>query len=352
MSAFGGKADIDRLGDGRLHRSWRCHFAFMSASAGYADEPKDVPPVDQYDLMVVDECHRGYLLDREMSDAEMSFRGEADYISKYRRVLEHFDAVKIGLTATPALHTVQIFDDPIFTYSYRDAVIDGFLVDHDPAIRIETDLSRQGIHFGRGQEISLLDPKTGQIDLVHTPDDLDFEIEDFNHKVITRSFNQVICEELAKHIDPRLPGKTLIFAATDGHADIVVDELKKAFARQYGEIDDAEVAKITGSVDDPSKLTRRYRNDSLPSVAVTVDLLTTGIDIPKITTLVFIRRVNSRILYEQMLGRATRLCPDIDKETFRIFDAVGIYDALQPLSAMKPVVVNPKLSLCHYAKQG
>src|SRR6516225_10488600 len=213
MSAFGGKADIDRLGDGRLHRSWRCHFAFMSASAGYADEPKDVPPVDQYDLMVVDECHRGYLLDREMSDAEMSFRGEADYISKYRRVLEHFDAVKIGLTATPALHTVQIFDDPIFTYSYRDAVIDGFLVDHDPAIRIETDLSRQGIHFGRGQEISLLDPKTGQIDLVHTPDDLDFEIEDFNHKVITHSFNQVICEELAKHIDPRLPGKTLIFAA-------------------------------------------------------------------------------------------------------------------------------------------
>src|SRR5262249_35485 len=84
------------------------------------------------DLMVVDECHRGYLLDREMSDAEMSFRSEADYISKYRRVLEHFDSVKIGLTATPALHTVQIFGDPIFTYSYREAVIDGYLVDHDP----------------------------------------------------------------------------------------------------------------------------------------------------------------------------------------------------------------------------
>jgi type I restriction enzyme, R subunit len=311
----------------------------------YADEPKEVPPVDQYDLMIVDECHRGYLLDREMSDGEMSFRSEADYISKYRRVLEHFDAVKIGLTATPALHTVQIFDDPIFTYSYRDAVIDGFLVDHNPPIRIETELSRQGIYFGRGQQISLLDPKTGQIDLVHTPDDLDFEIEDFNHKVITRSFNQVVCEELAKHIDPGLPGKTLIFCTTNGHADIVVDELKKAFAGQYGEIDDAAVAKITGSVDDPSKLTRRYRNDSLPSVAVTVDLLTTGVDIPKIVNLVFIRRVNSRILYEQMLGRATRLCPDIDKETFGIFDTVGIYDALQPLTAMKPVVVNPKLSL-------
>ena len=73
----------------------------------YTDDPADVPPVDQYDLMVVDECHRGYLLDREMSDAELSFRSQDDYISKYRRVLEYFDAVKIGLTATPALHTVE-----------------------------------------------------------------------------------------------------------------------------------------------------------------------------------------------------------------------------------------------------
>ena len=311
----------------------------------FADEPQEVPPIDQYDLMIVDECHRGYLLDREMSDAEMSFRSEADYISKYRRVLEHFDAVKIGLTATPALHTAQIFGDPIFTYSYRDAVIDGYLVDHDPPTHIETALSREGIHFARGDQLPFLDPTTGEIDLTHAPDDLDFDITDFNRRVITRPFNQVVCEELAKHIDPSLSGKTLIFASTDGHADIVVDELKKAFVRQYGSIDDAAVAKITGSVDDPSKLIRRFRNDAWPSVAVTVDLLTTGIDVPKITNLVFIRRVNSRILYEQMLGRATRLCPDIGKETFRIFDAVGIYDALKPLTAMKPVVVNPKVTM-------
>jgi type I restriction enzyme, R subunit len=311
----------------------------------FADEPQDVPPVDQYDLMVVDECHRGYLLDREMSDQELSFRSEADYISKYRRVLEHFDAVKIGLTATPALHTVQIFGEPIFTYPYREAVIDGYLVDHDPPIHIETELSRQGIHFARGELLPLLDPTTGQIDLTHAPDDLDFDIADFNKRVITRPFNQVVCEELAKHIDPTLPGKTLIFATSDGHADIVVDELKKAFARQYGDIDDAAVVKITGSVDGPGKLIRRFRNDASPIVAVTVDLLTTGIDIPKISNLVFIRRVNSRILYEQMLGRATRLCPEIGKETFRIFDAVGIYDALRPVTAMKPVVVNPKVSM-------
>jgi type I restriction enzyme R subunit len=61
----------------------------------------EIPPVDQYDCVIVDECHRGYLLDRELSDREFLFRDEDDYISKYRRVLDHFDAVKIGLTATP-----------------------------------------------------------------------------------------------------------------------------------------------------------------------------------------------------------------------------------------------------------
>ncbi|MEH2475695.1 type I restriction enzyme R subunit [Nitrobacteraceae bacterium AZCC 2161] len=317
----------------------------------FANENEDVPPVDQYDLIVVDECHRGYLLDREMSDAEMSFRNEADYVSKYRRVLEHFDAVKIGLTATPAMHTAQIFGDPIFTYAYREAVIDGFLIDHEPPLRIETELSRDGIHFARGDQLPLLNPITGEIDLTHAPDDLDFEIDDFNRRVITHSFNRVVCEELGKHIDPSLPGKTLIFASTDGHADIIVAGLKKAFFDRYGEVDDAAVAKITGSIDAPGKMIRRYRNDAMPTVAVTVDLLTTGIDVPKIVNLVFIRRVNSRILYEQMLGRATRLCPEIEKETFRIFDAVGIYDALQPLTAMKPVVVNPTITLTQLLEQ-
>jgi type I restriction enzyme R subunit len=90
------------------------------------------PAVDQYDCIVVDECHRGYLLDRELSDTELGFRSFDDYISKYRRVLDYFDAVKIGLTATPALHTTQIFGAPIYTYGYREAVIDGYLVDHEP----------------------------------------------------------------------------------------------------------------------------------------------------------------------------------------------------------------------------
>jgi len=310
----------------------------------FAEDTSDAPPIDQYDLMVVDECHRGYLLDREMSDRELEFRSQDDYVSKYRRVLEHFDAAKIGLTATPALHTVQIFGDPIFTYSYREAVVDGFLIDHEPPIRIETELTRSGITFQRNEPIELFDPRTGKIDLAHAPDEITFEVESFNRRVITQEFNRVVAEELAKQIDPSLPGKTLVFAATDAHADILVNEIKKAMQARYGEIEDAAVRKVTGSVDRVGALIRSYRNDALPKIAVTVDLLTTGIDVPSITTLVFVRRVNSRILYEQMLGRATRRCDEIGKETFRIFDAVDLYPHLQNLTDMKPVVVNPALS--------
>src|SRR6185437_13120965 len=125
----------------------------------------------------------------------------------------------------------------------------------------------------------------------------------------------------------------------------IVDEIKKAFRNAYGEIEDAAIRKITGSVDHVGGLIRSYRNDALPKIAVTVDLLTTGIDVPSIENIVFIRRVNSRILYEQMLGRATRQCPEIVKETFRIFDAVDLYPHLQNLTQMRPVVVDPKVSL-------
>ncbi len=243
-----------------------------------AADSSEAPPVDQYDLIVIDECHRGYLLDREMSDAELSFRGQDDYVSKYRRVLEYFDAVKVGLTATPALHTTEIFGDPIFTYSYRQAVIDGFLIDHEPPMRIETALARAGIVFEKDKQLDLLNTKTGEVNLAHTPDEIRFEVEQFNKRVITAEFNRVVAKELANHIDPSAPGagKTLIFAATDAHADIVVTEIKKAFAKKYGEIDDAAVKKITGSVDRVGALIRSFRNDANPKVAVTVDLLTTS----------------------------------------------------------------------------
>ncbi|WP_163638093.1 hypothetical protein, partial [Morganella morganii] len=87
--------------------------------------------------------------------------------SKYRRVLDYFDAVKVGLTATPALHTTDIFGDPVFRYSYREAVVDGYLIDHEPPIRIETALARAGIAFAKDEQFELLDTRSGEIDLAH-----------------------------------------------------------------------------------------------------------------------------------------------------------------------------------------
>ncbi|MFM7087735.1 MAG: type I restriction-modification system endonuclease [Cyanobium sp.] len=302
------------------------------------------PTVDSYDLIVVDECHRGYLLDRELSDRELGFRDFNDYVSKYRRVLEMFDAVKVALTATPALHTVQIFGRPVFVYSYREAVVDGYLVDHEPPLQIRTRLNSEGIGWQAGEQVTTIDARSGQIDLFTTPDELHFGVEAFNRQVITEPFNREVCKALASELDPFSAQKTLIFCANDKHADLVVQLLKEAFAKHYGSVPDEAVAKITGESDKPQQLIRRYKNERFPNVAVTVDLLTTGVDVPAICNIVFLRRVNSRILYDQMIGRATRLCEAIGKDSFRIFDAVGLYEALQDYTDMKPVVVNPSIS--------
>ena len=317
----------------------------------YPGEDTAVPPIDQYDCIVVDECHRGYLLDRELSDAELTFRSYDEYISKYRRVLDYFDAVKIGLTATPALHTSQIFGPPIFSYSYREAVIDGYLIDHEPPIQIRTALSEGGINWRVGEQVPVYNVRRKQIDLFTTPDEINLEVDDFNRKVVTEDFNRVVCEFVAREIDPKSRQKTLVFCANDAHADLVVSLLKKALDDQYGNVDDDAVIKITGSADKPLQLIRRYKNERNPNIAVTVDLLTTGVDVPEICNLVFLRRVNSRILFDQMLGRATRLCDEIGKETFRIFDAVRIYEALQNLTDMKPVVVDPKITFTQLTQE-
>ena len=309
------------------------------------------PPVDAFDCIVVDECHRGYLLDRELSDTELGFRGYEDYISKYRRVLDWFDAVKVGLTATPALHTTEIFGPPIYLYSYREAVIDGYLVDHDPPVQIHTELSTTGIRWKAGEQVSVWQPREQRLDLFTTPDEIQFEVDAFNRKVITEPFNRVVCDYLAGELDPASRQKTLIFCATDAHADLVVDLLKQAFREHYGSVEDDAVIKITGAADRPLELIRRYKNERNPNVAVTVDLLTTGIDVPEICNLVFLRRVSSRILFDQMLGRATRPCDEIGKERFRIFDAVRIYEALAGLTAMRPVVIDPSIGFTQLAAE-
>ncbi|HAE40139.1 MAG TPA: type I restriction-modification system endonuclease, partial [Candidatus Riflebacteria bacterium] len=317
----------------------------------YAADDALRPKVDEFDCIIVDECHRGYLLDREMSDTELSFRDGLDYISKYRRVLDYFDAFKVGLTATPALHTSDIFGKPVYNYSYREAVIDGWLIDHDPPVRLLTKQNQNGISWEKDEQVPYYNVNRGEIEFATTPDQLDFEVAEFNSQVITPAFNRVVAQWLARRLDPTLDEKTLIFCVNNRHAETLTQMIKEEFCRKYDFITDDMVMMITGAADKPLELIKRYKNEKNPKIAVTVDLLTTGIDVPEICNLVFVRRVNSRILYEQMLGRATRLCPALDKEVFKIYDAVNIYETLQDYSQMKPVVVNPKISFAELASE-
>lgn len=339
--------NIKGLDEKEIDRETKIHIATVQSLVKRIlySESDTMPSVTDYDLIVVDEAHRGYILDKEMSETEMLYRNQDDYISKYRTVIEYFDAVKVALTATPALHTTEIFGKPVFNYSYREAVIDGYLVDHDAPHNIKTKLRVEGINYQKGEQLAIYDPVTGEVmNSADLEDDMKFEIDSFNREVITEPFNRTVLNEIAWDLNPDGKGKTLIYAVDDNHADLIVKILKEIYSE--GGVDNDAVMKITGSVAGGNKkkiseAIKRFKNEAYPKVVVTVDLLTTGIDVPEIVNLVFMRRIKSRILFEQMLGRATRLCPAIGKTNFEIYDPVGVYESLQDVSNMKPVVTNP-----------
>lgn len=339
--------NIKGLDEKEIDKETKIHIATVQSLVKRIlySESDTMPSVNDYDLIVVDEAHRGYILDKEMSETEMLYRNQDDYISKYRTVIEYFDAVKVALTATPALHTTEIFGKPVFNYSYREAVIDGYLVDHDAPHNIKTQLRVEGINYQKGEHLAIYYPATGEIlNSEELEDDMKFEIDSFNKKVITENFNRTVFNEIAWDLNPDGKGKTLIYAVDDNHADLIVKILKEIYTE--GGVDNDAVMKITGSVAGGNKkkiseAIKRFKNEAYPKIVVTVDLLTTGIDVPEIVNLVFMRRIKSRILFEQMLGRATRLCPAIGKTNFEIYDPVGVYESLQDFSNMKPVVTNP-----------
>jgi type I restriction enzyme R subunit len=338
--------DIKALGDMAAEAETRIQVATVQAMVSRIFRSDSPPSVGEFDCIIVDEAHRGYSLDQEMSEGELAVRDHSQYLSQYRRVVDYFDACKIGLTATPAKHTSEIFGKPVFTYSYREAVADDWLIDHEPPIRYETQLSKHGIRFEKGESVSVINTQTGEVDVAELEDELTFNIESFNRRVITPAFDKVICDALANELDPFGEEKTMIFCVNQAHAERVKNLLDDAFREAYGEqYNQATVQIITGQSDKVEQLIRKYKNEPHPSIAITVDLLTTGIDVPKICNLVFMRRVRSRILYEQMKGRATRRCDDIGKTVFRIYDPVDLYASLEAVDTMKPLVKNPNISL-------
>lgn len=340
LQTFAQIYDLQELKQAAAELDTKIHFATVQSMVKRVAYSENPPSIGDYDCIIVDEAHRGYTLDKEMEEEELILRDQKDFQSKYRMVLDYFDAYRIGLTATPAIHTAEIFGKPVYTYSYRRAVVEGYLIDFEPPYVFKTKLGKEGIVWEKGDEVKVYDPEENQIvETGVTEDEIRVEIQSFNKKVINDSFNRNILNKLIADygIHPDDPKKTLIFAATNLHADMIVDILREELEELGEEVHEAAIKKITGDVYDREDLLNRFKNDQYPSIVVTVDLLTTGIDVPKICNIVFLRRVNSRILYDQMMGRATRKCDEIGKEVFKVYDCVGVTEIMAEEKVMKPV---------------
>ncbi|HPD75390.1 MAG TPA: DEAD/DEAH box helicase family protein, partial [Methanoregulaceae archaeon] len=288
-----------------------------SAAMEYAstDEPEvddegrlDIP-IHTFDVVIADECHRGYTAAEE---------------SVWRNTLNHFDAIKIGLTATPAAHTTTYFGEPVYRYEYERAVREGYLVDFD-LVSIKSDVRMKGIFLHEGDNVEVIDTEKGSRYYDSLEDAREFDATEVERKVTAPDSNRKILTEIRKYAEEhektygRFP-KTLIFAANDlphtSHADQLVTMAREIFNR--GE---QFVLKITGKVDRPLQHIREFRNRPNPAIVVTVDLLSTGVDIPDLEFIVFLRPVQSRILFVQMLGRGTRKGEKFtDKSHFTVFD--------------------------------
>lgn len=265
-----------------------------------------------FDLIIVDESHRSIY-------------------KKYRAIFDYFDALLLGLTATPKdeidKNTYSIFDlesgVPTYAYELEKAVEDEYLVDYK-TIEVKSKIMESGIQY---DDLSAEDKE----EFENTFDDdenVDKEISNtainewlFNANTIDLVLNKIMDQGLRVEGGDKL-GKTIIFAKNHKHAQAIVDRFNKIYPQygsNYAKVVDYSIKYVDTIIDDFST------KDKMPQIAVSVDMLDTGIDIPEILNLVFFKKVRSKSKFWQMIGRGTRLCEDLlgigqDKKEFLIFD--------------------------------
>lgn len=278
-------------------------------------------PIETYDFIITDECHRSIY-------------------NLWSQVLEYFDAFIIGLTATPSKDTLGFFNQNlVMEYSHERAVADGVNVGYDVYF-IETAISRDGSEIPAGFNIRTRDVSTRRELWEMMDEDYEYDAKKLDRDVVSpdqiRTVIKTFKEKLFIEIFPRrkeVP-KTIIFAKTDSHANdilhIVREELAKGndFAKKI-------TYKTTG--EKPENLIKSFRNSPLPRIVVTVDMIATGTDIRPVECLLFMRDVHSRIYFEQMKGRGSRVIdetelhavsPDAYRKThYVVVDAVGVTDS-------------------------
>jgi type I restriction enzyme R subunit len=276
-------------------------------------------PIEYFDFIVTDECHRSIY-------------------NLWRQALEYFDAFLVGLTATPSLQTLGFFNENlVMEYSRQRAVADGVNVDGE-VYRIRTDIGEQGSKVDAGFWVTKRDKQTRKERLEVLDDDLQYDASQLDRQVVSPSQIRTVVRTYRDKLPEIFPGrtevpKTLVFAKDDSHAETIVGIMREEFAKGNN-----FCKKITYRVSGikPENLIAEFRNDYYPRIAVTVDMIATGTDIKPLEALLFMRPVKSRVLFEQMLGRGTRIISSTDlqavtpdalmKTHFVIIDAVGVVE--------------------------
>ncbi|HBG4554144.1 TPA: DEAD/DEAH box helicase family protein [Clostridioides difficile] len=265
-----------------------------------------------FDLIIIDESHRSIY-------------------KKYKSIFDYFDSYLMGLTATPKdeidKNTYSVFDMengvPTYAYEYNKAVEDGYLVDYT-SIEFKTKIMEDGIKYDE-----LSDEEKEEYENTFNDDEsIGDEIGNnavnewlFNSDTIDLVLNKLMTEGLKIEGEEKI-GKTIIFAKNTKHARAIVERFNKLYPKYGGNFVkavDYSINYVDSIIDDFSD------KNKLPQIAVSVDMLDTGIDIPEILNLVFFKKVRSKTKFWQMIGRGTRLCPDLlgvdmDKERFLMFD--------------------------------
>ena len=270
-----------------------------------------------FDLVICDEAHRSIY-------------------NKYRDIFSYFDAPLVGLTATPKdeidKNTYEVFElengFPTYGYDLAQAVKDGYLVDY---VSVESKLKfiEQGIVY---DELSEEDREAYEETFEDEHGDLPEAISSsalntwiFNEDTIRQVLNILMTEGIKIEYGQKL-GKTIIFAKSHAHAEKILEMFHKEYPHlpDYAKVIDNYMTYAQSAIDefaDPKKM---------PQIAISVDMLDTGIDVPEVLNLVFFKKVMSKAKFWQMIGRGTRLCPELldgeDKKKFYIFDFCGNFE--------------------------
>ncbi len=285
-------------------------------------------PIEKFDLIVTDECHRSIY-------------------NLWRQVLEYFDALLIGLTATPAPQTIAYFhQNRVAEYNHERAVTDGVNVGYD-VYRIKTKVTEAGGKVDKGFLIDHRSKASRKARQEVLADDLDYTPADLDRSVVVpdqirtilRTYRDVVQTELFP--GRTLVPKTLIFAKDDSHAEDIVHLCREVFGKGNDfckKITYQAKHPVTGKPAKSKELIREFCLSPTLRVAVTVDMIATGTDIKPLEVLVFLRDVRSRVYFEQMKGRGTRVLSSTDlqsvsgedaraKTRFVIVDAVGVCES-------------------------